>query len=203
MSNAGDYTRGNAVHLDIDGNVLCRAKVTGQNGVAVRAVTIDQNGDAWVGSWDNQTMSKVSGNLVEPGTGIDNIPDCKILQEVAIGKQAYGAAVDSQGFLWVAVRDKNVLKLDTQDARLWLGCHAAVPSIRVKNGEATILQANAGRVAPYGVIDRNDNVWYGNTLAELEILSECTERPIKWSLTPWMSPGCTAMGRGIEMPAHQ
>ncbi len=163
-ADASDYTQGNAVHLDVDGNVLCRARVTGQGSVAVRAVTIDQNGDAWVGSWDKQAMYKVSGNLVEPGGGIDNIPDCKILQEVPIGRAAYGAAVDSQGFLWVAVRNKNVLKIDTRDGSIVARVASGpVPSIRVKNGQATILSANGGNIAPYGMaIDRNDNVWYGN-----------------------------------------
>ena len=105
-ADASDYTQGNAVHLDRDGSLICRARITGTsaNGVAVRAVTLDQDGNAWLGSWDRTTIYRVSGTELEPGDAVDGIPDCRILQEVRLASPAYGAAVDSRGFMWTRHR---------------------------------------------------------------------------------------------------
>jgi streptogramin lyase len=153
--NAGDYAHGNAVHLDTDGSLICRARITsgyGNGGVAVRAAAIDQEGNAWLGSWSQSKIYRVSGVEVEPSDAVDGIPDCRILQEIQLPSPAYGAAVDSKGFLWTA---QSPTKIDTRDGRLV----GIVPRIaRITGTDESI------PVGLYGMaIDRNDNVWYGTT----------------------------------------
>ena len=53
---ASDYRIGNAVHLNVDGTLICRARITGTRGVAVRALALDQEGNAWIGSWDKRKL---------------------------------------------------------------------------------------------------------------------------------------------------
>jgi streptogramin lyase len=157
--NAGDYTHGNAVHLDVDGSLICRARITSGNpngGVAVRAAAIDQEGNAWLGSWSQRKIFRVSGFEVEPGDAVDGVPDCRILQEIQLPSAAYGAAVDSKGFLWTAKDDP--IKVDTRDGQI-VG--------RVPRRALAVGGPNDGEVINvsfYGMaIDRNDNVWYAVT----------------------------------------
>ncbi len=96
----GNPAHGNAVHLAADGTPLCRAEITGADGgIAVRAVALDQDGHAWLGSWDRETIYKVHGTEVRPGEGIDEVPACRILREIPLRGPPYGAAVDARGFL--------------------------------------------------------------------------------------------------------
>ena len=153
--NAADYNHGNAVHLDTDGSLICRAKITSglsSGGVAVRAAAIDQEGTAWLGSWSQRKIYRVSGTEVEPGDAVDGIPDCRILQEIQLPGSAYGAAIDSKGFMWIAT---SPAKIDTRDGQIV----GIVPKIaRIAGTDETI------NVGLYGMaIDRNDNVWYGTT----------------------------------------
>lgn len=152
---ADDVGTGNAVHLDPQGNLICRANVTGTGSAAVRAVTLDQNGDAWLGSWDKRTIYRVSGWEVEPGNAIDGMPTCRILQEVPLASNPYGAAVDSRGFLWTSGIGGDVTKIDTRDGTVV----AVVPrNGYIQEGETR----RALSPSWYGMaIDMRDNVWYG------------------------------------------
>ena len=153
---ASDYRIGNAVHLNVDGTLICRARITGTRGVAVRALALDQEGNAWIGSWDKRKLYRVSGSQVELGDAIDEVPDCKILQEVNIGDSAYGAAIDSKGFLWVI---ENPSKVDTRDGAIV----GRVPTNNVIFTDENGVESR-GPVRTYGIaIDRRDNVWYGTT----------------------------------------
>jgi streptogramin lyase len=143
-----DPTQGNAAHLDADGNLLCVAEAVGSNGgVAVRAVTIDKNGDAWLGSWSLARMYKYSGTQVD-NSNPDGIPRCVRLCEVNLAdgqgtSRAYGAAVDANGYLWIATLGSGPLrKINTATCQL----------------EATV----ATTYQTYGIaIDKNNNPWYG------------------------------------------
>jgi len=156
-ADASDYTQGNAVHLDRDGSLICRARITGtsRNGVAVRAVTLDQDGNVWLGSWDRTKIYRVSGNEVVPSDAPDGFPDCRILQEVQLASPAYGAAVDSRGFLWTSGIAGSPTKIDTRDG--------SVVGIVPRNGK--LMEGDAEsflNVSFYGMaIDKRDNVWYG------------------------------------------
>ena len=149
---------GNAVHLDTDGSVLCRARITSglaSGGVAVRAAALDQEGNAWLGSWSRRSIYRVSGYEVVPSDAPDGIPDCRILQEIQLPSPAYGAAVDSRGFLWIA---SSPAKIDTRDGRLV----GIVPT----RGRAVGGPQDGEQISLrfYGMtIDHNDNVWYAVT----------------------------------------
>jgi len=136
----GNPAHGNAVHLDSDGNLICRADIT-SNPVAVRAVTQDKAGNAWIGAWDGGKLYKVSGTEVEAG----NPPRCKILQTIDLqGSKAYGAAVDGAGYLWISTIGYGpVLKISTETGLI-------------------VKKVDPG-CATYGIaIDREDNPWFGN-----------------------------------------
>ena len=150
---ADNPMHGNAVHLDADGGLICRADVVGSAGsVAVRAVTIDKDGNAWLGSWDDRMMYKYSGDQVD-NTHPDGIPRCVKLCSVNLNVQeagehqgasrAYGAAVDSNGFLWISTLNEGpVRKIDTATCQI---------TKTVNTGYQT-----------YGLaIDKNDNPWFG------------------------------------------
>ena len=156
--NGADPAHGNAAHLDVDGSLICRAPITSgasSGGVAVRAAAIDQEGNAWLGSWSQRSIYRVSGVEVEAGDAVDGIPDCRILQRVSLPTPAYGAAIDSKGFLWTAT---SPTKIDTRDGEI-VG--------RVPQRALAVGGPNDGEyisVRFYGIaIDRNDNVWYAVT----------------------------------------
>ncbi len=139
---------GNAVHLDADGNFLCRAEVASSaGGIAVRAVTIDKDGNAWIGDWNGATMTKFSGTQVDTSNP-DGIARCVQLCQVSLvdgdgTSRAYGAAVDSNGFMWIATLGNGPLrKIDTATCQI-------------------VMSVAPGRQT-YGVaIDKNNNPWYG------------------------------------------
>jgi hypothetical protein len=90
-----------------------------------------------------------------PSDAIDGIPDCRILQEVQLASPAYGAAVDSRGFLWTSGIAGSPTKVDTHDGSV-IGI---VPqSAKLVEGD----EVSFINVRFYGMaIDRHDNVWYG------------------------------------------
>jgi len=94
-ANVNNPAHSNMVHLSKEGDLICRADILGN----VRAVGIDQNGDAWAGSWEQHKAYKVSGTLVDED---QDPPRCEILGEVALDGCPYGAAGDSKGNMWFA-----------------------------------------------------------------------------------------------------
>ncbi|MBN2496075.1 MAG: hypothetical protein JXR96_15890 [Deltaproteobacteria bacterium] len=141
-----DPRHGNAAHLDADGGLICRADVTGVSSVAVRAVTIDRDGNAWLGSWDNHTINQYSGSEIE-GTA-DGVPLCKHLRTVNLSdgsgtSYAYGAAVDGNGYLWIATLGSGPLR-------------------RINTADGTIDRTINPGYQTYGIaIDSNGDPWYG------------------------------------------
>ncbi len=137
---------GNAVHLDADGNLICRADVTGDS-VAVRAVTLDKDGNAWIGSWNGGKIYKYSGTEVD-NTNPDGVPRCVQLCEVNLSdgqgsSHAYGAAVDSNGFLWISTIGSGPLR-------------------KINTATCQISDSVTSPHPTYGIaIDANDNPWYG------------------------------------------
>ena len=166
---ASSIRDGNAVLLEANGEIVCRAHVTGSRsgGVAVRALAVDQENNAWVGSWDKRRMYRVSGSEIEPNSeDSEGVPACKILQEVDIGSSAYGAAIDSKGFLWTL---QSPTKIDTRDGTIVGRAPTSGPLVRVSRNEdtgaleETVIQDNSS-IGIYGIaIDKRDNVWFGTT----------------------------------------
>lgn len=94
-NNHGDPACSNVVHLDNDGNFICRGDVTG----LVRAVALDADGNVWAGSWEHHKMFKFSGTEVDED---QNPPRCKKLAELDVAGCPYGAAGDNKGNMWFA-----------------------------------------------------------------------------------------------------
>jgi sugar lactone lactonase YvrE len=152
LSNCGNShlaPYGNATRIATDGSIICRADVTSgsSGGVAVRAVTLDQNDHAWIGSWSEGKIYQYAGDQVDTSHP-DGVPRCVRLQEVDllwqnVRSHAYGAAVNSQGELWIATLGNG-------------------PALKIDTNSGTILDGVSLPQASYGLaIDQNDNVWFG------------------------------------------
>ena len=128
-----DPNYSNAVHLDADGRLICRADCVG----IARGVAIDGQGNAWIGAWNTGILYKVSG------TEVDNTqtpPRCRILATVSTGVNIYGLAVDGNGYVWTASPNQSA-KVNTATAQL----EELVPN-----------------PCYYGVaVDQNNDVWFG------------------------------------------
>ena len=83
----------NVVHLDADGNLICRADVTG----LVRGVAIDADGNVWAGTYDGMSFWKIDGRTVDTSV---SPPRCPILGSWNVGVNVYGLAVDGSGHVW-------------------------------------------------------------------------------------------------------
>ena len=152
----GNYTLSsdsNAVHLDADGNIICRADTP----YVARGIAIDGDSNVWVGTWFSnpsgspagKLLYKISGSQVDAGTP----PRCHILSTINLttptnrlpnggdSNGIYGLAVDSFGFLWTASNPK--LQIDTRNP-------TSIFSIPTTN------------TSFYGItIDQNNDVWFG------------------------------------------
>jgi hypothetical protein len=107
-----DYTCSSMAHLDLNGNLICRADIPGW----VRGVAIDADGNVWAGTWNGQAVWKVHGSNVDM---TQSPPRCQVLGNLPLGVSIYGVAVDGRGFLWTAsnptkkVRVSNITLADT------------------------------------------------------------------------------------------
>ena len=95
----------NVVHLDRDGNVICRADITG----LVRGVAIDASGNVWAGTYETNRLYKISGSSTIPHP--DGLPRCEIIdlapqdpneEALVVGVPIYGIAMDHRGILWTS-----------------------------------------------------------------------------------------------------
>ena len=135
VGNRGFGGTSNGVHLDADGNLICRVDCT----QTCRGVAIDGDGNAWFGEWDDGTLFKVHGSNVD-NVSCSNPPCCQVLATVETGVNVYGMAVDGNGFLWTA---------------------SAPNTVKVNTATATVVETVANP-SFYGVaIDQNNDVWFG------------------------------------------
>ncbi len=137
FSNPSSPDASNLVHLDLDGNLICRADAVGTSSAGVRGVAIDAEGYVWAGIWDTGKLYKVHPSKVD---NTKNPPRCEVVGIYDTGVKIYGLAIDGSGYLWTASPEKKA-KVDT------------------KTGQ--VVQYYTDSVF-YGVaVDKNDNVWYG------------------------------------------
>jgi hypothetical protein len=133
--NCSDPNYSNAVHMDADGNILCRVDAIN----TARGVAIDGEGNAWIGTYYGQKLYKVHGNDVN-NIDCTRPPCCKRLGTYSVGVSIYGLAIDGNGFLWTS-SSPNTVKVNTVD------------------GSIVTTVANPWY---YGIaIDRNNDVWLG------------------------------------------
>jgi sugar lactone lactonase YvrE len=129
----GDANQSNVVHLDLDGNFLCRGDVLN----IARSVAIDAYGNVWAGSYNTGRIYNFDGAQIDAS---QNPPRCKLIRTVESGVNIYGMAIDGRGFLYTASAP-NTVKVD------------------VSNGSIVTKPANPSF---YGVaVDKNNNVWFG------------------------------------------
>jgi sugar lactone lactonase YvrE len=92
----------NVVHLDMNGDFVCRADVTG----CVRGVAIDAEGDVWAGTWSDGRICRISGSVVT-GTGTAarcQVTNCwSVLSTIGgAGEGIYGLAIDGTQHVWTS-----------------------------------------------------------------------------------------------------
>ena len=75
-----DYTCSSAAHLDLDGNLICRADANGW----IRGMAIDADGNVWAGSYNGMSVHKIDGTVVDT---TQNPPRRKILSPFPNGVQ--------------------------------------------------------------------------------------------------------------------
>jgi hypothetical protein len=127
-----DFTCSSMAHLDLNGNLICRADIPGW----VRGVAIDADGNVWAGTWIGQAVWKVHGSNVDM---TQTPPRCQVLGSLALGVPIYGLAVDGRGFLWTASN----------------------PSKKVRVSNITLVDTVA-HSGYYGIaIDKQHRVWFG------------------------------------------
>ncbi len=136
-----DPAYSNAVHLNADGGLICRVDATG----IARGMAIDGNGNVYVGTWNSQTLYKVSGTQVDT-TSCTRPPCCKVLAEKNLGVSMYGLTVDKGGYLWTS-SSPVTKKIRTSDL-------------------AVVMEVSHGRI--YGITsDKNGDIWMGSATGDL------------------------------------
>ncbi|MBN2360081.1 MAG: hypothetical protein JXR83_11565 [Deltaproteobacteria bacterium] len=175
----GDDPRaGNVTHLDVDGNLICRAYIgdpaqaATSGRVGVRAVTLDAEGDAWAGMWSQAKLYKIDSHIVDP-PGADGVPRCRVVADRTVNladahgtSRAYGAAVDSQGFLWIAtLGDGASNEIPVPVRKIDTGTGAIVATVSWGTGPGQIQCSGAATpfsAITYGIaVDGSGNAWYG------------------------------------------
>jgi streptogramin lyase len=161
--------------LGEDECVLWTAEVGGVNGIP-RALVIDYGtldtrlGFPWVGLFNEMRFYKLS-----PADG-------SVLETVDVDVHTYGAAIDSEGWIWISGRSSNAIQ------RFHYLSYAVEPSIPVP-------ASPCGGTDPYGItVDMNDRVWVG-------VWSEggaCRYDPDDGS---WFFVGTGGRGRGVAVDA--
>jgi hypothetical protein len=127
-----DFTCSSMAHLDLNGNLICRADIPGW----VRGVAIDAEGNAWAGTWNGMAVWKVHGSNVDTS---QSPPRCQIVGSLALGVPIYGLAIDGRGFLWTA----------------------SSPTMKVATSTIS-LEATVPNPSYYGIaIDGANRVWFG------------------------------------------
>lgn len=135
-------TDSTALPLGEDECVLWTSQVGDVNGIP-RALVVDfgsvdyLGGHPWVGNFNEQRFYRL-----DPADGA-------ILDEVQLDVNTYGAAIDSDGWIWVSGRNSHAIQ------RFHYMTHEVQPAIDVP------LDVCQG-TNPYGItIDREDRVWIG------------------------------------------
>ena len=110
--NPNDVNQSNVVHLrESDGSLICRAPVIG----LARGLAIDGDGNVWAGTWNGQTVWKISGSMVDMTT---SPPTCVVLDSFSVGTAIYGLAADPAGYIWTS-SSPNTVRIDwTTSARM-------------------------------------------------------------------------------------
>jgi len=129
FANPNDPNQSNAVHLDIDGNLVCRADVTG----ICRGIAIDAYGYVWAGTWNTKKLYKIHPYEVDR---TQDPPRCKVEAVYDIPIPVYGLAVDGKGYLWASTNAAQTIKFDTTSGKYELVSFLAAYGIAVspKNG---------------------------------------------------------------------
>ncbi|TPW08139.1 MAG: putative inner membrane protein translocase component YidC, partial [Acidimicrobiaceae bacterium] len=107
FGNPSDVAQSNVVHLDLDGNLVCRADVPG----IARGLAIDADGNIWAGTWNTTTIYKIDGRTVDATA---SPPRCPILGSWDLGVNIYGLAVDGAGYVWTS-SSPNSIRLAVAD----------------------------------------------------------------------------------------
>ncbi len=129
FNSPNDPNYSNAAHLDIDGNLVCRADVIG----ICRGIAIDADGYIWAGTWNTRKLYKIHPSEVDKS---QNPPRCRIEAVYDVPISIYGLAIDGKGYLWASTNAAQTIKFDTSQGTYTLVSFLAAYGIAVspKNG---------------------------------------------------------------------
>jgi streptogramin lyase len=109
----------------------------GEVNAVPRGLAIDQDNNAWVGTYNGQTLYQLRNE------------DGGVLFEHNVGVRSYGLAIDADGILWIA---------SLLDPRGVLGRY----NTRTRTLEE-VYSVDSGCLRPYGIaVDGDGHVWLGN-----------------------------------------
>jgi hypothetical protein len=144
FANTASTQYSNAIHVDRDGNLICKADAPG----LTRGLAIDAYGDVWIGAYNDKKIFKVSGTGVG-APGADGLPRCDMYDlnpndpnDVAfyVDVPVYGLSISESGILWTS----------------------SVPTARIDTSTLTYEKVN--HASSYGVaVDGNGDVWFGGS----------------------------------------
>jgi streptogramin lyase len=113
---ASNHNYSSVVHLDVNGNVICRGDdvvVPGADAAGCRGVAIDAQGDVWASHYSGMKVFKYSGTQVD-GPDAEGIPTCHLLAAVDVSPWAvypYGLSVDGSGHVFTSA-SPTVVRID-------------------------------------------------------------------------------------------
>jgi streptogramin lyase len=116
------------------GSDECVRFITYPGGSCQRAAGVDKDNHAWIGEWHGKAIRRLHPD------------DGHVVQQISIGTNPYGLAIDSTGIIWIAGRGTSQLvRVD--------------PATNQVNAYSSPL----GCLQPYGItVDSKDRVWIGN-----------------------------------------
>jgi streptogramin lyase len=116
------------------GSDECVRFITYPGGSCQRAAGVDKDNYAWVGEYNGKVIRRLHPD------------DGHVVQQVSIGTNPYGLAIDSKGIIWISGRGTSQLvRVD--------------PATNQVNAYSSPL----GCLQPYGItVDSKDRVWIGN-----------------------------------------
>ena len=166
-----DFTCSSVAHLDLDGNLICRADIPGW----VRGVAIDADGYVWAGTWNGQSVWKVDGSRVDAS---QTPPRCHIVDSTNLGVSVYGLAIDGRGYVWTASNPTKKIDTGTMQVaasvphgryygiaiddhnRVWFGGHSGSGTMHRINGDAPYTELDTGVLGVTAVTVHPDgSVW--------------------------------------------
>lgn len=180
-----DFTCSSVAHLDLNGDLICRADIPGW----VRGLAIDADGFIWIGTWNGHSIWKVNGSQFD---ATQSPARCEIEGgPLDVGQPVYGLAIDGRGYVWTATNPTKKIDTGTMDIvasvdhgryygiaiddhnRVWFGGLSGGGSMHRINGDPPYTELDTGVIGVTAVTVHPDgSVWgslYGQDYGVVKI----------------------------------